>query len=297
VTAISYNNAGGVSNYYGMQAIFARRLTHGLEFNINYTLAHELTDTNIGSGSVGGGLIPSNPHYDYGNSALDLRHRFATTLTYSLPFGSSTKGALALLAKGWTSNLIMFWQTGQSFTVFDAWTNANGLPQINLPTASTDRPNMVAGQSLKPAHQSLTNWINLNAFTPQPAGTPGNEHMSQLFGPHTRRADLSIFKNFDLPEKLTMQFRAEAYNISNTPNFSNGNATITGWAEGPQHGYLYPIKAGDNPNFCSVSTTGCTSVGLLPGDTPTNAGGLGTITSTVPNVNPRLFQFALKLLF
>jgi hypothetical protein len=96
---------------------------------------------------------------------------------------------------------------------------------------------------------------------------------------------------------MTLQFRAEAYNISNTPNFLPPNATISGWTEGKQHGYLYPIKAGDNPNFCSSTTTGCTSVGLLPGDTPTSTGGFGTVTSTVPNINPRQFQFALKLLF
>jgi hypothetical protein len=156
---------------------------------------------------------------------------------------------------------------------------------------------MVAGQSYKAARPTVTNWLNLNAFTPQPAGTPGNERNYQFFGPHTRRADLSIFKNFDLHEKMTLQFRAEVYNISNTPNFGPPNAGISGWTEGSQHGYLYPIKAGDNPNFCSAATPGCTSVGLLPGDRPTNAGGFGTVTGTALNINPRQFQFALKLLF
>jgi len=181
--------------------------------------------------------------------------------------------------------------------VSNGYTNANGLAQINLPTTSTDRPDVVAGQSWKPTHQTLSNFINLDAFTPQAAGTAGNEHNNQYYGPHTRRADFSLFKNFNLPEKMTLQFRAEVYNISNTPNFMTPNTTISGWAEGAGHGYLYPIKAGDNPNFCSAATAGCTSVGLLPGDKATTAGGFGAISSTVPNVNPRQFQFALKLLF
>ena len=193
--------------------------------------------------------------------------------------------------------MILFWQTGQPFEAINGWTNANGSAQINLPTITGDRPSMVAGQSYKPANASLANGLNLNAFTPQPAGTPGNEGHYQFFGPHTRRADLSIFKNFELPEKMSLQFRAEAYNISNTPNFAPPNAGISGWAEGSQHGYLFPIKSGDNPNFCGATTPGCTSVGLLPGDTPTSAGGFGSVTSTVPNINPRQFQFALKLLF
>jgi len=299
VSTIAYQSDGATNNYYGLQAVFARRLTNGLEFNVNYTWAHDLgngsPDGNSGGSAIG--LIPTNPHYDYGNASIDIRHRFATTWTYALPFGKTTKGALALLAKGWTGNMILFWQTGQPFEALNSWTNANGSAQINLPTITTDRPSMVAGQFYKVANPSLTNWLNLNAFTAQPAGTPGNEASYQFFGPHTRRADLSIFKNFELPEKMTLQFRAEAYNISNTPNFLPPNSTISGWTEGKQHGFLYPIKAGDNPSFCSATTPGCTSVGLLPGDMPTSAGGFGTVTSTVPNINPRQFQFALKLLF
>jgi len=297
VSTISVNNAEGTSNYYAMQAVFARRLSKGLEFNVNYTLAHELTDTNMGSGSQGGGLIPSNPHYDYGNSALDIRHRIATTVTYALPFGNSATGARAVLEKGWSTNFIMFWQTGQAFTVSNGYANANGLAQINLPTTSTDRPDVVAGQSWKPAHQTLGNFINVNAFTPQAAGTPGNELNNQFYGPHTRRADFSLFKSFELPEKMTLQFRAEVYNISNTPNFMTPNTTLSGWTEGSGHGFLHPIQAGDNPNFCNSTTAGCASVGLLPGDKATSAGGFGAISSTVPNVNPRQLQFALKLLF
>lgn len=300
VSTISYYEGEASQNYYALQAIFARRLTKGLEFNVNYTWAHDLTDSSaVGSGSntTGLGLIPTNPHYDYGNAGVDIRQRFATTWTYALAFGNKTSGAMALLAKGWTTNLILFWQTGEAFTVVDDFTNASGSAQINLPETTSDRPSMVAGQSYRPAHASLTNWLNLNAFTPQPAGTPGNEAPNQFFGPHTRRADLSIFKNFELPEKMTLQFRAEVYNISNTANFEPPNATISGWMEGPEHGYSYPIKAGDNPNFCGATTPGCTSVGLLPGDTPTSAGGFGTVTTVMPNLNPRQFQFALKLLF
>jgi hypothetical protein len=67
--------------------------------------------------------------------------------------------------------------------------------------------------------------------------------MSTLCSSSTK--DLSIFKNFELPEKTTLQFRAEVYNIFNTPNFEPPNATISGWTEGPKHGYLCPIKVGD----------------------------------------------------
>jgi acetyl esterase/lipase len=173
------------------------------------------------------------------------------------PFGNNMNGAMALLAKGWTSNLILFWQTGQAFTATNSWTNANGSAQINLPSVTSDRPSMVVGQSYKAAKPSLTNWLNLNAFTPQPAGTPGNEAPYQFFGPHTRRADLSIVKNFELPDKMTLQFRAEAYNISNTPNFGTPNATISGGPRVRNTAIFIRLKRGDNPSFCGATTSGC----------------------------------------
>jgi len=92
---------------------------------------------------------------------------------------------------------------------------------------------------------------------------------------------MSIFKSFNLTEKLVAQFRAECYNISNTPNFLPPISTITGWAPGPGHDATHPIS----------------KVGLLPGDIPTAAGGFGIINSDVPNINPRQFQFAMKLQF
>ena len=298
VSTIAFRGALGSSSYYALQTIFARRLTRGLEFNINYTWAHDLTDGYLGSGSTNGGLIATDPHYDYGNAAVDVRHRFATTWTYALPYGNNLKGAMGLLAKGWTANFILFWQSGQAFTVNDGWTNSYGSAQINLPQTTTDRPSMVAGQAYRTGGGSGggQQYLNFGAFTPQAAGTPGNERNFQFFGPHLRRPDLSIFKNFALPGQTTLQFRAEAYNISNTPNFAPPASTITGWTEGSAHDYLHPITKGD-AGFCSSSVTGCTAVGLLPGDAATGAGGLGTISSTVTNINPRLFQLALKLLF
>lgn len=274
--------ANATSNYSALQAIFARRFTKGLAFNLNYTWAHGLTDaSNSGTGATSSvGLLPRNVQYDYGNSQVDIKHRIAATVDYKLPFANGATGAKGVLLKGWQVNSIVFWQTGSTFTVGDSFANRNGVAQINLPLATTDRPN-VTGQSFRASHPSVSNWLNLNAWTPQPAGTPGDELNEAYYGPHTRRADLSIFKEFPLREQMFLQFRAECYNISNTPNFSNPNSTISGWAPGPEHTPSTPISV----------------VGLLPGDIPTSAGGFGTITSTVPNINPRQFQFALKLLF
>ena len=294
---ITQYSEGATSNYYALQTSFARRLTKGLEFNANYTWSHDLTDGYLGS-STGGvtGLLTANPHYDYGNAGVDMRHRFATTWTYAFPFGNNAQGAKKLLLGGWTTNMLIFWQSGQAFTVGDGWTNKNGTAQINLLNVTSDRPDMVAGQKYKASDPSLTKWLNYNAFTPQPAGTAGNERNVQFQGPHTRRADLSLFKTFQLPESMTVQFRAEVYNLSNTPNFKPPALTITGWSEGSEHDFNHPITVG-NSGFCQTASSTCSGVGLLPGDTPTAAGGFGAISSTVNGIDPREFQFALKILF
>ena len=274
--------ANASSNYSALQAVFARRFTKGLAFNVNYTLAHGLTDaSNSGTGATSSvGLLPRNVQYDYGNSQVDIRNRIGATLDYKLPFAEGATGAKGVLLKGWEVNSIVFWQTGSTFTVGDSFANRNGVAQINLPLATTDRPD-VTGQNYKAATRSNADWLNLNAWTPQPAGTPGDELNEAYYGPHTRRADLSLFKEFPIHDQKVLQFRAECFNISNTPNFSNPNSVISGWSPGSEHTASTPISV----------------VGLLPGDTPTQAGGFGSITSTVPNINPRQFQFALKLLF
>lgn len=291
VGPIEVDGNWATNNYYALQAVYARRFTKGLAFNANYTWGRGLGDAVAGSG--GGtalGMIPTNVRADYGNSGVDIRHRFAGNWSYVLPFGQNASGARGLLTKGWQTNFIMFWQTGQPFGITDSYTNSNGLAQINIPNITSDRPNLVPHKSYTTPGKGLQNWLDPTAFTPQPAGTLGNEGNNPFHGPHTRRADMSVFKDFNVTEKLQAQFRAECFNISNTPNFLNPGAGISQWNPGPEHDASHPIK-------CASGASGCTSVGLLPGDIGTNAAGFGSVTSTVPNVNPRQFQFAMKLLF
>lgn len=281
VSGIQVSSSWGTDNYYAMQATFARRFTRGLVFNANYTWAHGLGDTNQSSGGDGAiGSYAYNPRFDYGSTGLDVRHRIAANWSYQLPFAKNAGGMKAALLKGWEWNALLFWQTGLPFTVTNGWTNIYGFGQTNS-YSGTGRLNYVPGQSFYASNKSISNWLNPAAFTPQPAGTLPLGGNNAQYGPHIRRVDVSFNKRFDITEKVSAQFRAECYNISNTPNFQNPNSTIYGWTEGPEHDAAHPISV----------------VGLLPGDKATTAGGFGTITSTSANLNPRVFQFALKLLF
>ncbi len=247
VTSITINDNAATSSYHALQTSLDRRFGRGLTLNANYTFARGLTDGINKSGSSSPlDLIVNDRHYDWGNSELDVRHRFALSANYELVFGKVLNGLPGALMKGWQINTIAFWQTGLPFTVVDP------VPRINLPGVGSDRPDVVPGQSLTVPNPSIVQWFNTAAFTPQTLGTPGNEGRNQLYGPHVRRVDLSLFKEFMVQERLRLQFRAECYNVSNTPSFSQPNNSL-------------------------------------------GTAGFGTISSALPTVGPRSFQFELKL--
>ncbi len=219
VTAIQEIYSHGSSSYNALQAEVQRRLTGGLTVISNYTFAHELDNLSISS------LVSPQQSslYDYGTSAYEIRHRVAGAVTYELPILKKSRGVEHLLGAGWQLNAIGRWQTGIPFNI------TNGAPQINV-GVSSDRPNVVGNPNLP--HPSIRRFFNAAAFAPQAFGTPGNTPVNFLHGPHQRSVDVSIMKDFPIHEATIMQFRAESFNITNTPSFSVPNSTISSSAVG-----------------------------------------------------------------
>jgi Carboxypeptidase regulatory-like domain/TonB dependent receptor-like, beta-barrel len=255
VNTITYAHNGAMSSYYAMQLLYNRRFTRGLTVNANYTWAHNLSNNGVYASSTGPTLV-ADPSVDYGNTENDVRHRIAVTGNYALPFGRSFTGAKGLLVKGWQLNAIVYWQTGFAFTVVNS-------SNRNVQGVSFDRPNQVANpfvagavsanptcEGAPPGYTPPTRvrttsaWFNPCALMPQTTGTLGDEGVGQLFGPHQRDADVSVNKDFGLTERWKMQFRAECFNLSNTPNFALpghvlsqanvGQITSTGWNYSPR---------------------------------------------------------------
>lgn len=245
VGAIQRNSNLGLNNYNSLQVTFIRRYRRGLTTNFNYTLAHGLGDSVNPSATNANGLWTNNPHYDYSNTAVDIRHRIAFSANYELPFGKNLSGTAGYLAKGWQLNTITFWQTGSAFGV------SNGVsPQINLPGISTDRPDRYAKYSLIPSSVIAAGKVqclgpnNTGAcFAPQAFGTAGDTREYSEYGPHQRRVDLSLFKNFALVKKTSLQFRAEVFNLTNTPDFANPSGAF----ETAVFGTTTSTAANENP--------------------------------------------------
>lgn len=221
VTTIDQNQAEGSSSYNALQVSVARHLSHGFSINGNYTWAHALDDVQNSSSSTSSwGLVPSRfSTYDYGNSDADLRNRFAMSAIYSFPFTDKYQGLKGALLKGWQLNGIAFWQTGQPFTITDS------IPQINIGSSVlADRPDQVKKGNI--SNPSISRAFDTTAYVPQAFGTAGNVQRNSLYGPHQRRVDLSLFREFPLFEMAKLQLRAESYNVSNTPTFGAPNSAL-----------------------------------------------------------------------
>ena len=243
VTSIIYIDSEGTSSYNALQASVTHTLRDGLSAEFNYTWAHALD--NAGRGDAGFGAVPALAStVDYGNSNFDLRQRVAGNLFYQLPFGKSDSRYKSLATKGWQLNLAGTWSTGLPFTVL----NATDVSNTNPGAYAADRPDQIGSATLP--DPNVRRFFNTNAFVAQTLGTLGSERRNQLFGPHSRRLDLSVFKDFSLGSAKTLQFRAECFNATNTANFASPAATLGG----ANFGQLTQLTAGYMPRQIQFAT-------------------------------------------
>lgn len=214
----------GFSTYHGMNAIFRQRLTHGLDLNLGYTWAHSMDTSNDANGG-GTSMIQYNLKADYGNSNWDIRHRFVGTIIYSLPELRRYHPAVRAALGGWQANTIITIQSGMPFNV--------GMSSdiANAGNVGTQRPNWAtAGSSSCSRNSVIKNpgktCIDPSAYRIPTTYTYGNLRRNDLHGPGFVNTNLSIFKNFPLVEGVSLQFRAEAFNVFNHANPANPNATL-----------------------------------------------------------------------
>jgi len=254
---LEYAANDGNSNYDGLLVSLRHRFQKGLAFGISYTWSHDLADyvDNLTSGVQ---AIPENS-YNYSaeksNAQIDIRERFVAYGTYNLPFGKGQRflnqgGAVDAVAGGWQLNTIITTQSGAPYSVT--------APDETGAGTNNPRPNCISnpfvGTNSNPEIGPL---ISYAAFALPARGTFGNCAPRSFAGPPLQNVDLSLFKSFVVRESMRVEFRAEAFNALNHPNFAN-------------------------PNSAYSASTG---------------GVFGRVTATLPNTTPRDVQFALKFYF
>ncbi len=290
----SYQQTLGASIYNGLQTKLEQRLSHGLNYLITYTYSKTMTNSGdlLNGGSVTGFRAPYvpglGPRIDWGLAAFDIRNVFHFSGGYELPVGKGKQflGSANKLTDnvigGWSLNYLVTLQGGQPIG-------------IAAPTATTSGTNsnafLVHGQDPKLGlhidSNNALSWFGNPAAFQQPCQLGVNGPIpdsptgcipltgaqilgggpSTTFGPGFHRFDFSLFKGFQVNERVSVQFRSEFFNILNHPNFN-----------APGFGGNGVTAIGNSLNF--------------------NSSTFGEIGSTrdAP-YDPRQIQFALKLYY
>jgi hypothetical protein len=222
VADVSYFTVDGLSNYYALQVTLDKRLAKGLTGLVGYTWSHAIDNVPLEFGGGSAGPLPQDPRNlraERGNSIIDMRHRLTASYLFRLPFGKGqsmlTKGGVAeFLFGGWQTNGILTVQSGLPFSPVLQTSTTNG---------TGSRPDVVGNVSYP---KTLQRWYDPSAFgTPAPY-TYGGAGRNILFGPGRWNWDMSLFKNFVIKEGMRFEFRAEAFNVFNHPQFGMPNGTI-----------------------------------------------------------------------
>jgi hypothetical protein len=241
---------GTNSTYEAGQISFSHRYSEGLSFNLSYwfskTLDYLSSATLAGASSqtlAGENDLAQNPFNlaaEHGPSLFDARHRFVASGSWELPFARNMHGFSGALLRGWQLNVIVSANSGTPFTVYDS---ANVALQPSNPPITgyfASRPDLVANPNSGP-HQ-LNEWMSRSAFLRlnpvTQAGQFGNAGRNIVRAPGFADVDVSAMKNFRLTEGVTLQFRAESFNVANHPNFALPVADIAS----PNFGHI--LQAG-----------------------------------------------------
>jgi len=255
--SLNYLDAAGHSNYHSMQVELRQRLTHGMEFNMNYTLGKSLVlgpvngyQANVTSGGLASlYLTDRNFRMNYGPSAYDIRQVLHVSGTYDLPFGkgrkwlSNSKLANEVVG-GWTMGTILVFQSGTPTQLSGGYSTVNqndagvvmsgpvsqlqsniGVYKSGNPWVYTVNPTLLQGNGA--VSQSFMS----------PASTPGIwGYRGFVYGPRWWNDDFSLNKSIPIRESIHFTFQAQFLNLFNHPTFSLGSVSPQSLTFGQQTG-------------------------------------------------------------
>jgi len=244
--AVGMDSATGRSSYDSLLLRFEKRMSNGLNFLTNYTWSKNFEINGTGGSSSynqnGGTTFPVdswNLHNEKAIGPLDVPHVFVASAGYELPFGPgkpmlAKKGPAAYVFGGWQLNGIFYRRSG-----FTTDIRTSRVPAGNQLYATINVPDVVTGQPVTLPNPTVDGWFNPAAFTQpgtftNPSGVAltrfGNAQRRIGRGPGSKNLDFSLFKNFKMTERVNLQFRAEAFNFTNSPTFnlpSASNSALT----------------------------------------------------------------------
>ena len=241
----------GTSSYNSLQTKWTHRTSGGLDILLGYTLAQVLSDAgdSLSNGGAGGyrapGFVPISN--DKGLASFNIKNQFVGSGSYALPVGrgkvflSNLNTLEQTILGGWSINSILTFDSGQPENI-----------SSNINTGSGIGANAVTVPGVNKYKKTLASYFNPAAFTNPPVVTTVGETSlaplggapDQVNGPGYKDFDFSLFKTLQVTEASHAEFRAEAFNLTNTPSFNlPGNLNYQG----------------NNPNFGQITSTRSTA--------------------------------------
>jgi hypothetical protein len=218
------------STYHSLQATINRHITGGLFLKGAYTYSHAIDMANYGDWTSFSWNAASVFYRNKATAANNIPHMFQLGYVYEAPFGNGKKWATSGVPKA----LLGDWQINGDFAAYQGrqyMLSASGAA-LNMPG------NAQTPDQIKPTVDKLGmvgddgTWFDTSAFA-RPTGVRfGNVGRNTMRGPGVVNTDLSLFRTFQVTEKLNLQFRAESFNLSNTPHFANPNGNANSSAFG-----------------------------------------------------------------
>jgi hypothetical protein len=223
-TSVSFfrNNVGN-SNYNSLQARLEKRFSNSLSFLASYTFsklideASSVFDSTIFIGPQTNTNVADsyNRKLERDVSTGDIPHNLTFSSTYYLPVGAghnlNPSGFFGKLISGWELAGILSFQSGIPLAITQA-TNNNAWAGFTI-----QRPNLVGNPTLPADKRSTAQWFNTTAFATAPIYTLGTSSRNPVRGPGYKDLDVSLINRTNIAESVNLEFRAEAFNATNTP--------------------------------------------------------------------------------
>jgi hypothetical protein len=230
------------ASYNALQVTFSEKLGRSFSLQGYYTYSKSFDSVELDNNTpnpTGTGQIPQDYfalREERGPSDYDQRHSAVVSFIWQLNYYNGQQRFIRGLVNGWSVSPIMSVHSGLPFTVTSGTDyNLDGI-------SGNDRPIRVPGSSLSPPIPSPSLWFNTAAFCANnvvvttgacaglkgigPNGQDGNVGRNSLYGPGFYRWDMSLFRDFRIHERMTLQARAEAVNVFNIADYNNPGTTL-----------------------------------------------------------------------
>ena len=222
--SVNYQWAQASSNYHSLQTKLEHRFQNGLSTTTAYTFQKAMGYVTSNGGSVGNTLVYIDFHRNYGVLGNNRKHTFVQSYVYELPFGKGRKwmnsGVPAWILGGWQTSGVISIESGFPFSVTASSSSLNATGNTQLANISGPF------RALKGIGKSSP-WFDTSVFSQPTTAALGNTGVDQFTGPGWFGWDASVARHIPITERVAMELRAEAFSLTNTPQFGNPSNNVS----------------------------------------------------------------------